>query len=63
MLDSPSGQCIDVDLEGVAALELDGAIAVVDGGTSLIRDTTWRAFHVVVRVYRHCLYELHCVAT
>ena len=34
MLDSPLSSCIDVDLEGEVALKLDGAIAVVYGGTS-----------------------------
>lgn len=34
MSDSLLRSCVDVDLEGAAALKLDGAIAVADGGTS-----------------------------
>ena len=63
MLDSPLGSCMHVDLEGVAALKLDGAIAVVDGGTSWIRDTTWHPSTAGVRVSTQCLYELNCIAS
>jgi hypothetical protein len=62
MLDSPLASCIDVDLEGVAALKLDGAIAVADGGTSWICNTTWHPSTAVLRVCGHCIYESNFIA-
>ena len=64
MLDSPLSPCIDVDLEGEVALKLDGAIAVVYGGTSWdLRTHTWHSVNAAVRVFKRGLYESGCFAS